>query len=165
MEEEHAGNHMIYGTLANINGESTFLPPAIVKSLEYLRQCDFSKLENKKYEIDGENIFMILNEYETKNITDKKGEQHRVYIDLHYIISGQEMIGWGQTHAENEIIDQYDPVKERTSFRVVKDEVYIPLRPGFVALFFPSDIHRPELNYDTVHTVRKAVIKIKADIC
>lgn len=164
MADEPVGN-MIYGRLEHLNGEGSWLPQPIVTALEYLRACDFSRMTNQKYEIDGENIFMMINEYETKAVAGKKAEQHRGYIDLHYIILGQEMIGWGVDDQAHEVIDAYDPVKERTSYRTVVDEVYIPLLAGTAVLFFPHDIHRPELDFGGKHTVRKAVIKIKASIC
>lgn len=156
---------MIYGSLSGLNGESSFLPKAIIRALCYLRECDFSKLENKKYEIDGEDIFMMLNEYETNAPADKKAEQHRAYVDLHYIVSGQEMIGWGQADDANEVDGPYDIIKERVLYRTVKDEVYFSLKQGAVVLFFPEDIHRPGLDYDGKQTVKKAVIKIKAELC
>jgi len=156
---------MIYGPLSQLNGEFSFLPEAILTALRYLRTCDFSRLENKKYEIDGENIFMIVSEYETKAPADKKAEQHKTYIDLHYIISGQEMIGWGHNNEANRIADPYDAIKERVLYEIVKDELYFPLKKGMAALLFPEDIHRPGLDYDGKQKVTKAVIKIKADLC
>ena len=69
------------------------ISPLIKKAFEYLKQTDFSGMENGKHIIDGDALFAILQEYDTKNDTDAKLEAHRKYIDVQYIISGEELIG------------------------------------------------------------------------
>ena len=156
---------MIYGALTLSNQDLFFVPPAILSALEYLRNCEFKKLENKTYPIDGENIFMIIDEYETKAVADKKAEQHRDYIDIHYVISGEENIGVGFENSGNEMFDPYNAAKERTAYGKIVDEVNILLKSGYFAVFFPSDIHRPGLHCDGTHKVRKAFIKLSAALC
>src|SRR6185312_12262794 len=69
------------------------ISPLIKKAFEYLKQTDFSGMENGKHEVDGDNLFAIFQEYNTKNDADAKLEAHRKYIDVQYVISGEELIG------------------------------------------------------------------------
>lgn len=149
------------GQLLNFDIGAKLWSKEMTQAFFYLKNCNFADLENGKYDIDGDNIFMTVSEYETKSLSDKKAEQHRLYIDVHYIIFGQEMIGYGSENKNNQIIDEYDLDKDRTSFKLVVDEIYLALKDGDFAIFFPKDIHRPGLDYDSKHMIRKAVIKIK----
>ena len=155
---------MLCGRLLVKNSELAFLPAPILRALDYLKKCDWQTLENTKQEIDGENMFMVVAEYETKPPDEKKAEQHQQYIDVHYIISGKEVIGLGYAHEANVVIDSYDSTKDRISYRTIKDEAYLPLLTGMFAIFFPADIHRPGLHCDGQQKVRKAVIKIAASL-
>ncbi len=59
------------------------------KAFDFLKTSDLVNMPCGKYEIDGENIFAIIQEYETKPIEDGKWK-HTKYHDIQYIISGQE---------------------------------------------------------------------------
>lgn len=152
---------MEYGQLLNFNSGAKLWSKRMAQAFSYLKDCNFANFKNGRYDIDGDNIFMTVSEYETKSLSNKKAEQHRLYIDLHCIISGQEMFGYGSENKNNQIIDEYDWEKDRTSFKLVENEVYLPLKKGDFAIFFPDDIHRPGLDYDGKHSIRKLVIKIK----
>ncbi len=69
------------------------ISPLIKRAFEYLKQTDFSQLENGKHVIEGDSLFAIMQEYDTKNDGDAKLEAHQKYIDVQYIISGEECIG------------------------------------------------------------------------
>ena len=51
-----------------------------------------SKLEVKRYDIDGDNLYATVSEYITKNEEDAKFEAHQKYIDIQYVISGKEIM-------------------------------------------------------------------------
>ncbi len=155
---------MLYGRLLVKNSELGFLPAPILRALDYLKKCDWQILENTKQKIDGESMFMVVDEYETKPPNDKKAEQHQQYIDVHYIIRGEEVIGLGYANEANVVIDPYDLAKDRISYREIKDEAYISLLTGMFAIFFPADIHRPGLHSNGKQKVRKAVIKIAVSL-
>lgn len=161
MVAELVGN-ILQGSFFNLSDENLSF---FRNSLSYLKVCDFTHLENKRYNIDGENIFMIISEYETKIPQEKKAEQHQLYFDIHYIISGQESIGVGQDCQNNQVIREYDIDKDSKTFGMVAHEIYLSLKKGNFAIFFSADIHRPGLDYEGQHHVRKAVIKVKTELC
>lgn len=61
-----ANAHLYFGLGERIN-----------KALTYIKETDFSKMELGKYEIDGDNIFALVNEYKTKDQNEGKLEAHK----------------------------------------------------------------------------------------
>ena len=51
-------------------------------------------LENGKYEIDGEDIFVSVQDYNTKPESEGKFEAHKQYADIQFIIKGEEKLGY-----------------------------------------------------------------------
>jgi YhcH/YjgK/YiaL family protein len=131
--------------------------PLIKKAFEYLKQTDFSKMENGKHIVDGDALFAILQEYNTKNDADAKLEAHRKYIDVQYIISGEELIGL------RPLINQ-TPCKEYDAENdyVLYDDTcsFIKLNPGQFAVLFPQDLHKPGIKVDGSMKVKKVVMKV-----
>ena len=60
------------------------------KAFAFLRDNDLEKLELKRYDLDGNNLYVTISEYNTKNPEDAKFEAHKKYIDIQYVISGSE---------------------------------------------------------------------------
>ncbi|HBE79823.1 MAG TPA: YhcH/YjgK/YiaL family protein, partial [Firmicutes bacterium] len=56
---------MIFGNLQNLDQDRKALAKPLITGLEYLKNTDFSKLALGRYEIDGEKIFAMVQEYET----------------------------------------------------------------------------------------------------
>jgi len=155
---------MITGKLLSNNLEIEVLPPIIKETLNLLKKADLEKIKKGKYEIIKDEIFLIIDEYQTEKPEEKKAEQHRIYIDVQYIISGKETIGFGYEDNENEIFNEYDLSKECTLFNTVKNEEDIILQKGAYAIFFPSDIHRPGLNADGQQVIKKGIVKINKNL-
>ena len=65
----------------------------IDKALKYIVSTNFDELALGKQEIDNDTIFAILKEYQTKQIEDGLLESHIKYVDVQYVIEGEEQIG------------------------------------------------------------------------
>ncbi|GIU06425.1 MULTISPECIES: YhcH/YjgK/YiaL family protein [unclassified Shewanella] len=152
---------MIVDTLANRN-IYTAINPRIASALEHLATTDFSQLEVGKYELDGKNLFVIVNDYQTQPKEQQAFEAHEQYIDVQYVVSGEEEFGYlplaNQTQSKAYFADHdfanYDYESNKD------DAAFIPLKAGMFALFFPGDIHMPGTG-DNASQVRKVVIKVK----
>lgn len=129
-----------------------------IKAFEYLQQTDFSQLPKGKYEIDGKNIFAIVNEYDTVDTATEQMESHKKYIDVQYIVSGAELVG-------HDFLQDKKPSKayeEETDFMLFAETpaFFTRLDKGNFAIFFPTDLHMPNIKIDTPAPVKKVVIKI-----
>ncbi|HAI85169.1 MAG TPA: YhcH/YjgK/YiaL family protein, partial [Chitinophagaceae bacterium] len=76
---------MIIDTLANANRYEQ-LHPLFSKAFSYLKNTDFIHLPKGKYTIDGEQLFAIVNEYDTVDAANEQCEAHKKYIDIQFIV-------------------------------------------------------------------------------
>jgi len=135
----------------------TNLSKGIEKAFSYIKNTDFSRISDGKYEIESENLFALVQEYQTKDLMEGKLEWHHKYIDVQYIISGVEMIGIA-TKKQHKIIEQDT---EKDYFFFEDNSTLIEFEAGMFAVFFPDDLHKPSLSGREKTKVKKVVIKIK----
>ncbi len=132
------------------------------KAFVFLKNSDLSKLELKRYDIDGDNLFGTVSEYISKNEETANYETHRKYIDIQYVISGKELINVAPITTVKEVVIPYDVTKD-IEFMTVSKVVNNKADPGRFFIFFPGDAHRPGLKDGVNSPVRKIVIKLKVD--
>lgn len=126
------------------------------KAFEYIRETDFSLLVDGKYEIEGENIFALVQEYNTKDAKDAKPEAHKKYIDIQYVHVGAELIGIAPLTDQN--IVKSEPQKDITFYE--SETSFVKLEAGMFAIFFPSDLHMPGILETQPANVKKIVMKV-----
>lgn len=154
---------MILGYIQNADKEAGLHVPLLQKGLQYLKNTDFSALDLGKHIIDGDAMYAIVSEYVPDKKENCKAETHRKYIDIQYIVSGEEIMGFGNIANGTEEPEGYLEERDATFYSVVKDEIDIKVTSGMFAVFFPWDIHRPTCVSKPGVTVRKVVVKIKVD--
>jgi YhcH/YjgK/YiaL family protein len=132
------------------------------KAFTFLKSNDLSKLEIKRYEIDGDIAFAPVSEYLSKNEEDARFEAHKNYIDIQYVISGVEQMSVAPYSALDSITVAYDPAKE-VEFMTVKESRHFKATQENFFIFFPSDIHRPGLKVGENTMIKKIVVKVKVD--
>lgn len=130
----------------------------IEKALQYLKEKDFSGIKPGKYEIDGDNVFAIVAEYQTKDEREGKLEAHKKYIDVQFVAKGSELIGYAPLENQ-EVIDEYNEHNDITFFSGEKS--FTQLNEGMFAVFFPTDVHLPGIKVNEKSFVKKVVIKIR----
>ena len=135
--------------------------PRFKKAFEYLAQTDFSKVEKGKYELDGTNLFAIVNEYDTVAPDNEQMESHKKYIDIQYIVTGVERIGHDFLQQQTPS-KAYDTEKDFMLF-AEKPSFFSILNQGMFAIFFPHDLHLPNIMIDTPVYVKKIVIKVSVE--
>ena len=71
----------------------------LIRAFKFLREENPAEMAAGKYEIDGSNIYALVQSYETK--PEEKGvwEAHRKYIDIQYLVSGTERVGYANLAA------------------------------------------------------------------
>ena len=132
------------------------------KAFAFLKDNDLSKLEVKRYDIDGDNLYASVSEYITKNEEDARFEAHRNYIDIQYVIDGAEQMSITPLSGKKEELVPYDPAKDVEFMTVDKTESY-EATPDRFFIFLPSDIHRPSVKTGENKNVRKVVVKLRID--
>lgn len=148
---------MIIDKLSNSNLYD-FKNLRIKKALYFLSVKNFSEINDGKYEIEGDNIFAIINTYNTKNDNDAQLEAHRKYIDVQYVASGSELVGYAPL-GNQKVIKNYNEENDYELFG--GDCSYISFSERMFAIFFPGDLHKPGIKDFDTEEVKKIVVKVK----
>lgn len=132
----------------------------INKSFVYIKETDLKNLPIGKYAIDGENIFALVSKYQTKPESEGKLEAHKKYIDVQYMISGEELMGYASL-GDQQILEQYKEENDIIFFSGEKS--FTKVSEGMFAIFFPEDVHMPGISTGKVSNVKKLVIKVRVN--
>lgn len=128
--------------------------------LEYLLNTDFAATEPGKYEIDGDNVFALVQEYNSKPMTSGKWEAHKKYADIQFIVSGKEKMGYSNSQ---KMIVTVDYNEEKDISYLKGEGIFLTVEEGSFAIFFPSDIHMPGIAVNLSTPVKKVVVKVKLE--
>ena len=149
---------MIADTLKN-RSQYASISPRIKAGFDYLAKTDFSKIAAGKYEIDGSNLFALVQEYDSITRDQGKWECHKNYIDIQYVVEGVEQIGV-QNIDFLKVTVEYNPEKDIAFLS--GDGDFVTLSKGSYGVFFPQDAHMPKVAPgDKPGKVKKVVLKIK----
>ena len=126
--------------------------------LEFCNNTDFSQMEKGRYEVDGDNCFYMVQEYETK-VGGGLSEAHDKYIDIQIIVKCSEIIGVTQRENAGKPVEE-NPEKDYCLYDC--DTQRLVLNEGDFAVFFPNDVHMPGVSATDAPTpVKKVVVKVK----
>lgn len=145
---------MIYDTIDHLYRYQE-LHPNICRGLQFLAETDFSKLSSGRYEIDGDNVFAIIQNYDTK-VADDILECHRKYIDIQYLINGVELVGVSRNGREENADAAYD--NDVCFYHDAMDFIAIGNRRFLI--IFPGEMHAPGIAVDNTMPVFKCVVKV-----
>lgn len=144
-------NRQLYGTIS----------PGIKAGLKYIAETDFSAMEPGRIELDGTNLFVLVQKYDTLPKEQGKWECHRNYIDIQYIAEGKEQIGFNNID-NMKVSVEYNPEKDVAILTGNGD--YVTLNKGSYGIFFPQDAHQPKIApSNIIGQVMKVVVKIRVD--
>ena len=135
--------------------------PNVAKALQWLEQHrhELTNMENGQYEIDGENVYAIVNSYSTKPTTECGWEAHKIYCDIHYSVTGSERIAYAPLHVMTES-QAYNIEKDYSLYSGTGD--WISVRQGMFCLLLPHDVHAPgAFANGQSEFLKKVVIKLK----
>lgn len=147
---------MIVDDLKNFN-KYINLNPGFKKVAEFISTHNLLALEPGHHEIDGDNIYVNIDEYTTK--TGTIPEAHRKYIDIQIVLKGYEKIGYAPL--KDAILTAIDYDEERDIEFLYANCVYHKATVGKFFIFFPQDIHQPCITDEKESKIKKAVFKIK----
>lgn len=131
------------------------------KAFTFLQETNLNSLPEGKLELDGENLFISVNQYHSKEKPDTKYEAHKKYIDIQYVISGEEQIGLTKLNSVSET-ESYDPKKDLIFYTFEGGEYFKASSSNFF-IFFPEDVHRPGIKLKESVAVKKLVVKLLSE--
>lgn len=107
----------------------------------------------------ADGAFAMEQAYVTKLRSESFFESHRTYIDLQLMVTGEELMEV-EDISRLTVAEAYVPERDVVKYADVATASQVRLRPGDVALYFPSDGHMGSLRSGGQVLVRKVVVKI-----
>ncbi len=138
------------------------LSDGLRKAFEIIKDKALSQKADGRYDVDGDKLSYIVQHYTTKLLEECKLEAHKKYIDVQFVISGQEILYYVPLKGLK-IETPYDQTKDVAFYKVSGDLTGVNLRPGMFCILFPQDAHIPCCQVDGPSNVHKVVIKVKMD--
>ena len=126
-------------------------------AFDFLRREDLAELPNGRREIVDDLVYVLISREEGRNGVGRL-ETHRKYIDVQFVISGEERIGWRPCEGLKPVTE-YETARDIQYFQ---DEpaFWFDVKPGEFAIFLPTDAHAPLAGRGAIH---KAVVKVAVD--
>lgn len=127
-------------------------------ALEFLRHTDLGALEPGRHDVDGDAVFALVSDYETRPPHEAFWEAHRRHVDVQYVHAGRERLGYGNLARFES--DPYDADRDLVVARGDAGQ-HVDIGPGQFVILFPHDVHMPGLIAERVEAVRKIVVKVR----
>ena len=133
----------------------------ITKALEEMEKYTPDNYPGGRVELDGDNLFLLLNTYETHSPEGALCEAHQKYIDVMYMVEGEEIIYVKPTDKLQNITKEYDPAIEALLGDLDADATPIRLQAGSFVVLFPQDAHSPGCCVDAPQKIKKIIGKVR----
>ena len=121
-------------------------------AVRFLETADFDALPAGKHAIDGESVFVLMQEY-TQQEKEPAYEAHDRCADIQLMLRGSERFRWG-TGTPGPLNGDF---REVTG---VEQPVEFTLRENQFVIFLPGEAHAPGLPEKGPAFCRKAVVKV-----
>lgn len=156
---------MVHGHI-NHAQEYFNLAPGIRLALDFLARTNLAALAEGRHSVDEDRVFALVSDYATRLPEETFWEAHRRHIDVQFVVSGEERIGYGNIDLFDQ--DPYDASRDLIVARGQSDGS-VAVRPGEFVILFPHDVHMPGLQPTASggdgqrRQVRKVVMKVRIE--
>lgn len=152
---------MIFTSLADA-ARNDVTSARMAKALEFLARPDLAELAPGRHEIMGDEVFANVQELTTVRPGEKNYEAHRRYADVHYVISGEELLGVAPV-GECEPVGEFSEADDFGLYVPGDREAWATLRPGDLVVTPPCDAHKPGCCPGEPAPLKKVCVKVLVD--
>jgi len=129
---------------------------AFSRAFRYLAETDLDALPAGRTDVDGDEMFVLVDRQDGRGRNGARLEAHRRYIDIQLTIHGDEEIGWSPLASCTSPAAAFDAAKDIIFFDDTPS-CWLSVPRGAFAIFFPDDAHAP---LAAPGAVTKAIVKI-----
>lgn len=135
---------------------------AMADAFHFLAQPDLTKLETGRHDIRGNDLYALVQRSESRAIASAEFEAHRLYLDIQYLISGEEYIAVVPTKGLT-VSKPYDQAKDIEFY--LRPEKYgkVTMQPGRFVVLYPKDAHLPNCYPVRPGPLHKVVVKVRLE--
>ncbi|MGA2230258.1 MAG: YhcH/YjgK/YiaL family protein [Tepidisphaeraceae bacterium] len=143
------------------------LHPRFAPSFDFIRQVAAApdKFPDGRRELQGLDLYVLVERYSTETPDKRIFESHRRYIDIQVVISGHEVMGIAPTTRltpSDEFILARDIQFHKPLAFADGAASAVAMGPGDWTILFPHDGHMPRCHLGKSSEVLKVVCKILA---
>ena len=135
------------------------LHPGFAKAFAFLEDAQKELPPVGRYDLDGDNVYALVQQYDTIPAEETKWEAHKKYIDIQFVHAGAEIIAW-DTIGNLPEGEAFDEAKDRYLYKAPTKSP-LELAAGTFAIFYPEDLHRPKELCRAACPVTKIVVKVR----
>ena len=118
---------MIFSSIHTQDDYSNY-PKAVQRAIEYLKSNDFTKMETGVYEIEGKLLYAQVFDAMTEPVSDRKPEVHEKYLDVQFLVTGREKLGFTPDTGNYEVDERFDE-RDLIFYKKVENEGFITSTP------------------------------------
>ena len=148
--------------LAHIEDSERYysLHPLFKQLFDYVKTHDLSQVPAERITLDGERLFINVADASLKSPEEQVLEVHRRYIDVHFPLSSNEVMGWSPLQGLQ--TESVNPFNDEDDYAVYAEtaQTYLTIRPGEFAIVWPEDAHAPIIGEGKL---RKLIAKVLID--
>lgn len=101
---------------------------------------------------------ILVQDVPSKSPEGKLCEAHRKYLDIQYVVDGEETVGWAPLETLT-LEGEFNEEKDIGRYSGPVD--FMRIAAGYCYVAFPEDAHMPGLHLDQQRTYRKLVLKLQ----
>ncbi len=132
------------------------ISPAFKTAMRFLYENRKGGLTEDRYEI-CDDVYALVKRYNSKPVESCKYEGHRDYIDIQYVVSGRECIGW----APISDMKEQEYIESKDQYIMRGEGELIPIRSQQFMILFHDDIHMPCVICGKSEPIEKIIIKVR----
>ncbi|MDG6882431.1 uncharacterized protein, YhcH/YjgK/YiaL family [Phocoenobacter uteri] len=152
---------MLFGHLSR-DDYAVGLPPIFAQLCGKLKTLDLANLPLGWQDLE-EGVKMNVMELESTPAEGKAAEIHRKMIDIHVLISGEEMIEYGLQTPDLSLYNEYNEQDDYQISDIIEDKNQLVLTPNAFAIFLPYEPHKPVNSVTGNKKLRKIVVKVPVE--
>ena len=131
--------------------------PRFKTVFDYIASHDLAAMECGRHDIDGDNIFVVVQEWDLRPTNEARLELHRKYIDIQLVLDGaDEVFGWSEKKDCLMPEADFDEQKDVQFFTDIP-QCFYSVAKGQFSILYPEDGHAPMLGEGHV---KKCIFKI-----
>ena len=135
------------------------LHPLFKKVFDYVKANDLLHAPAGRIVLDGDALFINVCDANLVTAEAQKLEVHQKYIDIHFPLSGEEIVGWKHLSSLGESEAPFDAENDFALY-AEKPSTYYTVLPGEFYIVYPEDAHAPIIGEGCL---RKLIVKVLID--
>ncbi|MDA1168942.1 MAG: YhcH/YjgK/YiaL family protein [bacterium] len=153
---------MLHGQYNEPHTYKAFLPHPVWETAFSWIQENANLLPDGEHAIQNRDVYANIQSVKTMPFNHAFYEVHEEYIDIHYCLSGGEIVAYAPIG--NLVEKELNKDMDYQLFFPTANQSLCSLNVHSFAIFFPKELHMPKVQNGIHQEVRKVVIKIKASI-